>query len=376
MSSDQQTLRLLCLTAATRDERLRLVSVLKQTPGTHKAALLIGHLLRACIPGSSTAASGDTLFVVYRCPPLDTATGSDDGGAGAGAEVQVDVASIAADRIAAVASVGLVDPEELNPGGVCNLVLCSPDSADTRDVLHVILDGVRRRIDLSSVAEGSFVDLMVPGLPVALIPVIESLPVTFNWIGDAYSIYKSNGEPKRRFHLKMGDSWVDANTGETFVLDTIMDSDIPTIMSHMTVPYNRAYLDYITKTAPFGRLNCVIRSYPAGTDPVTASQSPSTLGEPVSWGLRHYELSLGLLATKDSHRGRGLAARAVEVLTDLARSFLADEFGDVDIVPSIAFIKYDNHASRSVMQSCGYTLSETGEYKWVGVGVRSIPPRN
>ncbi|KAI8928353.1 hypothetical protein BC831DRAFT_448951 [Entophlyctis helioformis] len=350
MSSDQQTLRLLCLTAATRDERLRLVSVLKQTPGTHKAALLIGHLLRACIPGSSTAASGDTLFVVYRCPPLDTATGSDDGGAGAGAgaEVQVDVASIAADRIAAVASVGLVDPVELNPGGVCNLVLCSPDSADTRDVLHVILDGVRRRIDLSSVAEGSTSPMSLP----------------------------SNGEPKRRFHLKMGDSWVDANTGETFVLDTIMDSDIPTIMSHMTVPYNRAYLDYITKTAPFGRLNCVIRSYPAGTDPVTASQSPSTLGEPVSWGLRHYELSLGLLATKDSHRGRGLAARAVEVLTDLARSFLADEFGDADIVPSIAFIKYDNHASRSVMQSCGYTLSETGEYKWVGVGVRSIPPRN
>ncbi|KAL2916550.1 hypothetical protein HK105_203983 [Polyrhizophydium stewartii] len=350
-------LKVLLVRNPTTAETLRLARVLAHAGRGPMAMTVIGQLMRSTLSVKRTYPSDvDHLIVVHRAAPRP------DG-------EPVTLATLAdADMVL----VGLFGSEVGdNPEGTFSArPTAGRTEAEVNEAVRLALAAIKAEMPSHLDPEKSFIMFHCCPTPI-MDYIIKEMPLL--WDDHLYEMYASDKAPTQ-FGVHMGSSWVDEQTGETFFVDRIRVSDIDYMLAEKTVDYEFDYLEFITQTYPFTELNCMIRAFPKGVDPATASHEQ---GEPAAWATSHQDFSIGLLATRDKFRRRKLAAKCVEVVSHLQIEFMRTHFPTVfddGAMPlhSFGMVKHGNDASVRTMESCGFRKVEGHHFQWIGIKLSSI----
>ncbi|KAH6599057.1 hypothetical protein BASA50_003266 [Batrachochytrium salamandrivorans] len=358
------SLHVLRCTAPLYDEAAHLIRMLLATPDMPIALPLIGHMLHSiCSTDPSSDSSSnpssdpssdpvDDLYVLY---------------SGCAKPADASLLTLEETQVVLIAMAG-EDHKGNSDTGFSAVFAVRTRNEQLRQVaVQLLLQSVKTM--MHSKAKGDQ-GLTLSACPMSCLPFVDTM-ATYNWLGGIYHLFMANA-PTARYNVAIGSSWVDEVTGETFVIDRLQASDIPSVMAEVTVNYSRHYVDLIGLSYPCSEMNCVIRAFPPGVDPTLSSR---LVGKPVSWAMTHDDLQLGVLATVDAYRNRKLAARCVEVVSRLQMTFLRSRFGDLlcDGFPVIyGFVKNGNTASSSVMEGCGYRRTVQDQFQWLGVNASSL----
>ncbi|KAJ3269118.1 hypothetical protein HDV01_001852 [Terramyces sp. JEL0728] len=139
--------------------------------------------------------------------------------------------------------------------------------------------------------------------------------------GDLYQLYLCDKVPNLpELHWKDKE---DCYEIKHFTLDTV-----DYVMQHSTIDYPREYIEKLA--VKYSHLTAVIFCN----------------NKPVSWCLTHLDLSIGLMGTVESHRGKGLAKKCAAMVLNHHCEWLKDK---IDFF-SYCYIKDDNIASSKTMK--------------------------
>ncbi|KAL2916554.1 hypothetical protein HK105_203987 [Polyrhizophydium stewartii] len=349
-------LQVLLVRQQTTDESLRLARLLAYSDAGPTVMPVVGQLFRSVItsrPCYNTPI--DNVVVVHRAAPRP------DG-------EPVTLASLADTDMVLVGLYGTARGDGDNRGTFSARPTAGRTEAETNEAVRLALAAIKAEMPSHLDPETSFI--MYAGCPTPILDyIIKEMPLL--WGDHFYDMYSSDKAPTQ-FGVHMGSSWVDEQTGETFFVDRIRVSDIDYMLAEKTVDYDFDYLEFITQTYPFTELNCMIRAFPKGVDPPTASHEQ---GEPASWVSTHQDFSIALLATRDKFRRRKLAAKCVEVVSRLQLEFMRKHGLDVfgPNILSFGFVKDGNVASIRTMEGCGFIKVKEPRFMWIGIKLASIP---
>ncbi|KAL2916561.1 hypothetical protein HK105_203994 [Polyrhizophydium stewartii] len=376
-------LQVLLVRQPTTDESLRLARRLAVSGPAPYVIQTIGQLVRSTkSPKRSLYESMDHLIVVHRAAPRP------DG-------EHLTLASLAdADMVL----VGLFGTERgaRHEGTLSARPTAGRTDAEVNEAVRLALAAIKAEMPSHLDPETSFI--MYASCPTPIVNyIIKEMPLL--WDDHLYEMYASDKAPTQ-FGVHMGSSWVDEQTGETFFVDRIRVSDIDYVsasqcllgqerivltlrarercnqmLAEKTVDYDFDYLEFITQTYPFTELNCMIRAFPKGVDPPTASHEQ---GEPAAWVSTHHDLSIAALAIREAFRRRKLAAKCVEVVSHPQSEFMRTHFpalfGESTTPPvSFGMVKDGNVASIRTMEGCGFSKVEGVRFHWIGIKLASIP---
>ncbi|KAJ8322789.1 hypothetical protein O5D80_008320 [Batrachochytrium dendrobatidis] len=336
-------------TAAEKHHIVRLIGSIQKVDSVIK---LIGQLLRSsCSTTPCYMTLVDSVCVLLRDDEHNSKP--------------TDILSIKPSQVVLISMIGC-DKSMINENdGTANFCMFSADPNEQKQAIQMLLSTIKLAMQPCN---EPYQSITIHGCPLIYKPFVDTL-VSYKWKSDVYHMYVTKS-PINKYNVAIGDCWVDDTTGETFVIDHIKESDIPAIMLERTVDYGVDYVRFATLEYPLSQLNCVIRVFPKGVDPVS---NPS-LGVPVSWAASHHDFQIGMLATIDSYRRRSLAAKCVEVVSQLQLHFLKSNFETLlgDSILSFGFVKEGNDASAAVMEQCGYSRYEQDQFQWLGVNAMDI----
>ncbi|KAI8800226.1 hypothetical protein BJ742DRAFT_842287 [Cladochytrium replicatum] len=164
--------------------------------------------------------------------------------------------------------------------------------------------------------------------------------------------------------------WVDQKSGSQLVLTNMEMSDIDQLSALSTVPYSHDYYEKLL-SPPYEQLSSAIR--------LEEDRSP------ISWCFTHaYDLSLGLLSTREEWRGRGLGLKNLlhvipkqlvlysqhldKVLDQLVGDGKERNQLHAALSPRLVpygYVTVDNFASQAVMRKAGFVPQQ--EFQWIWI---------
>jgi ribosomal protein S18 acetylase RimI-like enzyme len=160
----------------------------------------------------------------------------------------------------------------------------------------------------------------------------------YEWFGHPYNswLYNFNISAVNTIETQWKDS---QNT--IYTLSALTTDDIDTILSKQTVTYSRSYIEKLFTLEPFKSLNCGVR----------------VNNRLVSWCLTHQDLSIGLIATLDEFRTKGLAKICVMATLESHRDYFKANY-------AYSHVALTNEISQKLLRSVGFKMIEGVEYFW------------
>ncbi|KAL2916562.1 hypothetical protein HK105_203995 [Polyrhizophydium stewartii] len=350
-------LQVLLAKPPTADEAFRLARLLSISGAGPSVMLVVGQLLRlAVVQGPNCCTPIDNLIVVHRSAPRPNGE-------------PVTLATLAdADMVL----IGLYGTKHggMDEGTFSAHPTAGRTEAEVNEAVHLALAAIKAEMPSDVDKDKTFI--LYAGCPIPTLGYIKR-HMSLLWEDHPYDLVVAD-HAVLQFGVRVGSSWVDDETGETFVIGRIQKDDVKHVISAKTVEYDQEYVEFVTQTYPFTELNCMIRAFPKGIDPATASHEQ---GEPVSWVVTHHDLSSGLSATRDKYRRRKLAAKCIEIVIQLEIEFMRKHgtrvFGNGGIEPMThGYVRDGNFGMLRMLESCGFRKVEGGRLRWIGIKLSSI----
>jgi ribosomal protein S18 acetylase RimI-like enzyme len=141
---------------------------------------------------------------------------------------------------------------------------------------------------------------------------------------------------------------------ENVMIDVLRLEDVKDIQAAQTVQYETKYLEALITQEPYRHMNACIRV-----------KCDTTEGwKLASWCVTHYDLTIGLLATKADFRRRGYAQLCLG-------SVIAKQQKKAKISKCLAFIHQDNRASAGLFRRFGFCRVDAEPFFWAGLEIDS-----
>lgn len=202
----------------------------------------------------------------------------------------------------------------------------------------------KQGIDKAALNNKGMMQFLIPG---ASITFVDSFPAHLQtWRGHPYHLFSLDLAANTCSHTStLGAGNLELT--DSVILDVLRLEDVDDIQSQQTVAYEEMYLRALVTQEPYCLMNACVR-VKEGSEWRLAS-----------WCCTHFDLTLGLLATRSEYRQKGYGQRCLlSVISKQQHHSLSK---------SLAFIKEDNISSLRLFVKSGFRRVDSEPCFWAGI---------
>ena len=230
---------------------------------------------------------------------------------------------------------------------------CLHTSSREKQLEQLALQIIEKQgINKAAMNDKGMMQFLIPG---ASMTFINSFPAHLQtWRGHPYHLFSLNNLVAKSCNQTdaLGDGNLQLDEAvDTVILDVLRLEDVQDIQSQQTVAYEESYLEALVTQEPFCLMNACVRV------------KEGSKWRLASWCCTHFDLTIGLLATRSEYRQKGYGQRCLLSVISKQQHH--------SLPTSLAYIKEDNSSSLRLFVKSGFRQVDSEPCFWAGVEIHA-----